>query len=67
MDPNQIEALASIVETGSFSAAADALGTSKSVTSRALQGLEQALGVRLLQLKTRKLSVTAPARAYLER
>jgi hypothetical protein len=45
MDLNQIKAFASIVETGSFTAAADALGTSKSVVSRALQGLEQDLGV----------------------
>ncbi len=66
MDLNRVKAFASIVETGSFTGAADALGTSKSVVSRALQGLEEDLGVRLLQRTTRKLSVTGAGRAYFD-
>jgi DNA-binding transcriptional LysR family regulator len=66
MDLNRIKLFASVVETESFTAAADTLGTSKSVVSRAVQGLEQDLGVRLLQRTTRKLSVTAAGRAYFD-
>jgi LysR family transcriptional regulator, regulator for bpeEF and oprC len=43
---------ASVVETASFTTAADTLGTSKSVVSRALQNLEKHLGVRLLPRTT---------------
>jgi DNA-binding transcriptional LysR family regulator len=63
MDLNRIKAFASVVETESFTAAADALGTSKSAVSRALQSLEKDLGVRLMQRTTRKLSLTAAGRA----
>jgi DNA-binding transcriptional LysR family regulator len=66
MDLNRIKAFASVVETESFTAAARALGTSKSAVSRALQSLEQDLGVRLLQRSTRKLSLTGAGRAYFD-
>lgn len=66
MDLNRIKAFASVVETESFTAAAGALGTSKSAVSRALQSLEQDLGVRLMHRTTRKLSLTDAGRAYFD-
>lgn len=47
-----------VVEKGSFTAAAEHLQLHKPVASRAIQSLEQELGVRLLHRTTRKLSVT---------
>ena len=66
MDLNRINSFATVVETESFTAAADTLGTSKSVVSRAIQGLEQELGIRLLERTTRKLSLIAAGRTYFD-
>jgi len=66
MDLNQIKMFAAIVERGGFTAAARSLGISKSMVSRALQDLENTLGVRLLQRTTRKLSPTAAGRTYFD-
>jgi DNA-binding transcriptional LysR family regulator len=60
----QIRALVTVVETGSFSRAAERLGVAKSVLSRRLSALEQALGVQLLQRTTRSLSLTASGREF---
>lgn len=48
-----------VVESKSFTAAAKYLNVSKSVVSGRVSGLEQRLGVRLLQRTTRNLSLTA--------
>jgi DNA-binding transcriptional LysR family regulator len=56
-----------VVEAGSFTAAAAALGVRKSSVSRSVAGLEGALGIRLLQRTTRKLSLTDAGRAYYDR
>lgn len=49
---------AQIVESGSLSAAAQQLNLSRSVVSKQLAALEEALGLRLLQRTTRKLALT---------
>lgn len=47
-----------VVELGSFSAAAEQLGSSASSVSRQIASLEAALGVRLLERTTRRLRLT---------
>ncbi len=66
-DLNNILYFAKIVENGSLSAAADALGVAKSVLSQHLAKLEADLGVRLIQRTTRKLQVTDVGQRYYER
>lgn len=67
MDLNRIAAFARVVEAGSFTAAAAALGVRKSSVSRSVAALEAGLGIRLLQRTTRKLSLTDAGRAFFER
>lgn len=55
---NGMRVFAQVVEAKSFSAAADKLGMSKSLTSRHVSGLERALSVKLLNRSTRRLSLT---------
>ena len=62
-----IEALIAIVESGSFSAAADRLGIAKSALSRRISLLEKRLDARLLNRTTRRLSLTDAGRAFYER
>jgi DNA-binding transcriptional LysR family regulator len=57
---------AKVVETKSFSAAALALATSKSLVSKQIGNLERALGVRLLNRTTRRMSLTEIGAAYYE-
>lgn len=65
MDPlDGIATFARVVESGSFSAAADRLALSKSAVSAHVQRLEERLGVRLLNRTTRRLSVTEAGAAY---
>jgi DNA-binding transcriptional LysR family regulator len=67
IDLNRIAAFVRVVEAGSFTAAAAALGVRKSSVSRSVSGLEAALGIRLLQRTTRRLSLTDAGRAYHQR
>jgi len=53
-----IEEFVQVVNCGSFSAAAEALGISKSHVSQQVSRLEERLGSRLLQRTTRKLNLT---------
>jgi len=56
---------ARVVEAKSFTAAAAALGVSKSIISKRVSGLEEHLGVRLLHRTTRRLSLSSEgARVY---
>jgi len=53
-----------IVEAQGFSAAAERLDTTHSSVSRQLQQLESALGVRLINRNTRRMSLTAAGERY---
>jgi DNA-binding transcriptional LysR family regulator len=64
MDLNEILVFARVVQAGSFTAAAAALGMPKSTVSRKVSDLEQRLHSRLLQRTTRKLSLTDVGRTY---
>lgn len=56
-----------VVESGSFTAAAERLSLSKSVISKYVTRLEDRLGARLLNRTTRRLSLTEVGRAFYER
>jgi DNA-binding transcriptional LysR family regulator len=56
-----------IVDRGSLTAAAEALGSSLPAVVRLLATLENALGVRLLNRTTRRTTLTEEGRDYLER
>jgi len=57
-----LEALVAVVDTGSFSAAAERLGIAKSVISRRISLFEERLGNKLLYRTTRRLSLTDSGR-----
>jgi LysR family transcriptional regulator for bpeEF and oprC len=56
-----------VVETGSFTRAAEALDLPKASVSQQVSRLESHLGVRLLQRTTRRVQVTEDGAAYYER
>lgn len=67
MDLNDIVVFTKVVETKSFTGAAEQLGIPKSTVSRKLAQLEERLGVRLVQRTTRKLALTDIGEAYYAR
>ncbi len=68
MDPfkdlNNLYFFARVVDFGSYTAAAEALGMQTSKLSRRVGALESELGVRLLNRTTRKLSLTEAGRTF---
>lgn len=64
---SQMQVFLKVVESGSFTAAAEELGLTKSSTSRQVTALEGRLGVRLLQRSTRSLRLTNAGEIYYER
>ncbi len=56
-----------VVETGGLSRAAESLGIPKATATTLIQKLESALGVRLLNRTTRRVTVTPDGAAYYER
>ena len=66
IDLNDIAVFVKVAQFTSFTRAARALGMPVSTVSRKVTALEEQLGVTLLQRTTRKLSLTAQGRAYLE-
>jgi DNA-binding transcriptional LysR family regulator len=60
-------AFVQVVDSGGFSAAGRRLNLSKSTVSDQVQSLENALGVRLLNRTTRRISLTESGRGYYDR
>ncbi len=58
MNLNQLKAFASVIEAGSFSAAARRLGLSQPAVSLQIQSLEEFLGVMLLDRSSKKVVLT---------
>lgn len=67
MELTALQAFVKVVQTGSFTRAAAALGTQKAHLSRVVAQLETSLGVRLLERTTRALSLTEVGREFFER
>ena len=61
-----LQALVAVVETGSFTAAAERLGVAKSAVSRRVSALEERLGVQLLRRTTRRQNLTETGRSFYE-
>jgi DNA-binding transcriptional LysR family regulator len=59
-----LEIFVTVVDTGSFTAAAAVLEMTVTAASRRLKALEQRLGVRLLNRTTRRLSLTEAGQIY---
>ncbi|MDI3422522.1 MULTISPECIES: LysR family transcriptional regulator [Streptomyces] len=59
LELRQLRCLVAIVDEGSFTDAAIALGVSQAAVSRTLASLERALGVRLLRRTSREVAPTA--------
>lgn len=64
---DQIRAFVATARTGSFTSAAEQLGTSNRLTSKYVAELEARLGVRLFQRTTRKVGLTAAGEDLLSR
>lgn len=62
-----LEAFVAVVDTGSFTRAAELLKLPKATVSTSIQDLEAQLGARLLHRTTRKVAVTADGAGYYER
>ncbi|GAB4036891.1 MAG: LysR family transcriptional regulator [Rubrivivax sp.] len=67
MNLDQLRIYTKVVQTGSFTRAAEALNTQKSYVSRVIAQLEAELGVKLLDRTTRTQSVTEIGREIHER
>ena len=67
MNLDGIAIFVKVVQAGSFSGAARALGVPNTTVSAKVARLEKRLGVQLIQRTTRKLNITPAGRAYYER
>lgn len=63
----ELAAFVAVVDSGSFTAAAQRLGSTKSLVSKQVTKLEDRLGVRLLHRTTRRLSLTEAGERLHER
>src|SRR5918994_2196133 len=59
-----LQAFVGVAELGSFRAAADSVNVSQPALSRRIEKLEDALGVRLFDRTTRRVSLTAIGRDF---
>ncbi|WP_026970757.1 LysR family transcriptional regulator [Aliagarivorans marinus] len=60
----QVQAFIAVVETGSFTAASQRIGTTKARVSQQVSALEQRLGCSLLRRSTRRVTLTEPGEHY---
>lgn len=67
MDTRNLQTFVTVVQQGSFAAAARQLALAPSAVTRQVAALELELGARLLQRTTRHLSLTAAGTDYYER
>jgi DNA-binding transcriptional LysR family regulator len=67
MELGALQAFVKVVQTGSFTRAAESLNTQKARLSRVVSQLERELSVRLLERSTRSLSLTEAGREFFER
>jgi LysR family transcriptional regulator for bpeEF and oprC len=67
MELSHLDTFVKVVQTGSFTRAAEQLHTQKAHVSRVVSQLEAELGVRLLERTTRSLSLTEIGREFFER
>jgi DNA-binding transcriptional LysR family regulator len=63
-DLNELHAFRAVAELGNFRRAAEAVHISQPAFSRRIEKLEEALGVRLLDRTTRRVSLTAVGRDF---
>ncbi|WP_353193582.1 LysR family transcriptional regulator [Pandoraea pnomenusa] len=63
---DELQAFATVVDTGSITAAAPQLGLTVSATSRTLGRLEEKLKTTLLRRTTRRLALTEEGKAFLQ-
>ena len=64
MNINQLRAFVSIVEKGTFSAAARSMGVSQPAVSLQIQALEEFVGVELLDRRTKKVQLTEAGKLF---
>jgi DNA-binding transcriptional LysR family regulator len=64
MDLNETLMFVTVVERGSFTAAARVLGVPKTTLSRKVQDLEDRIGAKLLKRTTRRLGLTESGQIY---
>lgn len=67
MTLEQLRILVRVAQEGSFTRAADSLGTQKSHASRVISQLEEELGLKLFARSTRRLSITEAGQTVIER
>jgi len=67
IDLPEMRVFVAVVTDGSFTAAADRLGTDKARVSRIVSRMEKKLGAQLFTRSTRRLNVTEIGRNYFER
>jgi DNA-binding transcriptional LysR family regulator len=67
LNPHDLHVFMAVVEQGNMARAADSLAISRPVVSRTIAGLEQALGVRLLDRGPQGVEPTLYGRALLKR
>ena len=67
MEISELKAFVKVVQTGSFTQAAELLNTQRTYVSRLINQLETKLGVRLLARTTRAQSLTEVGREFYER
>jgi DNA-binding transcriptional LysR family regulator len=59
-----LKTVVAVVETGSFTAAAERLGSSKALISKYISQVESELSVRLFNRTTRRIAITQAGKAY---